>query len=96
MGSVVESQLKGVNIATEKGGPSLGDTANPLVTTAILKSFNDMGELISVAVNSAGELKVEDINTDLLTKVVKELKIMNIQLSLMTDNVLSNEDVEGC
>lgn len=41
------------------------------------------------------ELKTSDLyQQDMLTNVIKELKIMNVHLALMTDTSLDREEVE--
>jgi hypothetical protein len=39
--------------------------------------------------------RYEDINTVVLSDILKELKKINMQLSLITDNEVTNSDLEG-
>lgn len=50
---------------------------------------------VSVTGPDKDELKVSDPeNTDLLVSVVRELKLLNLQMMIMTDMDLSKQDVE--
>jgi hypothetical protein len=52
-------------------------------------------QFVSVIGAEQDTLKVaDDGSRTLLTAIIKELKIMNIHFSLMTDNVIKREDVE--
>ena len=46
-------------------------------------------------VNSDGSLKINDLNQEqLLSDILKQLKIMNFHLSLITDNCIGKAEVE--
>lgn len=52
---------------------------------------------VSVAVSVSGQTVItryEDVNTTILNKVLIELKKINIQLALITDNEIKEYDVE--
>lgn len=54
-----------------------------------LKSRNEVSTIGSII-----EQNVNDTDAEaLLTNILKELKIMNIHLSKLTDNILSYEDI---
>jgi len=71
----------------DSAGVSLGTQSNPLVVTS-----DGSATVIEGGVQKA---KVTDSNLEsLLERVVKELKIMNFHLSLITDNAITKSDVE--
>lgn len=53
------------------------------------------GNQIKMAGNPADMLKVEDQQSlMMLNDILKEMKKMNLHLAMITDNFLTNEDVE--
>lgn len=61
-----------------------------------LKATDNDGNTQSLGVigPEQDELKVaDDINRELLYNIIKELKIMNYHMSLMTDSIISERDI---
>jgi len=55
---------------------------------------DDAGNNASVVGEGQDELKVSDQEQrDLLSDVIKQLKIMNLHLAILTDNVLDKEEI---
>lgn len=64
---------------------------------SIVKGTDVDGNTQNIGVVGAqqDELKISDLNQqDMLTNIIKELKIMNMHLALMTDISLNREEVE--
>lgn len=64
---------------------------------SIVKGTDTEGNTQNIGVVGAqqDELKISDLNQqDMLTNIIKELKIMNMHLALMTDISLNREEVE--
>ena len=62
-----------------------------------LKATDNNGNSQSIGVidSSQDSLKVgDDINRELLYNIIKELKIMNYQLSLATDSNITERDIQ--
>jgi len=51
---------------------------------------------IGVVGQEQDELKVaDDINRELLYTIIKELKILNYHMSIMTDNIITERDIDS-
>ena len=64
---------------------------------SIVKGTDVDGNTQNIGVVGAqqDELKISDLNQqDMLTNIIKELKIMNVHLELMTDTSIDREEVE--
>ena len=68
-----------------------------IYANGVVRATDVDGNTQSIGVVGAqqDELKMSDLNQqDMLTNIIKELKIMNTHLSLMTDVSIGREDVE--
>jgi len=56
---------------------------------------DSVGEDVSVSSNEGNNVRTSNVNTEsLLSSILKELKIMNLHLSILTDNTIKKTEVE--
>lgn len=51
-------------------------------------------EVVASPVGADGNLITDEIVETVLERILKELKIMNLHLSMITDNFITNQEIE--
>ena len=75
--------------------PYTDSNALPVTDTNSVTYITDETSGDTVEVNSSGQLSVEtEDNRQLLNNILKELKKMNLQLAILTDNIIDKTEVE--
>lgn len=85
-----------IMIVDEKGVPILvpAEEASEVQKAMAIGGVDSNGNLKFFNINWRGALHTEEVNAQLLNKIVKELKKIETHLSYITELAIENEDLE--